>query len=71
MPWARSEDRESYDYVRGGGLLQTLFKIRGGRTLITRYTYQTTDTFPASPAATQGQKTRAFPGFAIVIGFDQ
>jgi outer membrane protein insertion porin family len=39
------EDREGYDYVRGGMLLQTLFRIRGGRTLITRYSYQKTDTF--------------------------
>jgi outer membrane protein insertion porin family len=39
------EDREGYDYVRGGMLLQTLFRFRGGRTLITRYTYQKTDTF--------------------------
>ncbi len=39
------EDRESYDYVRGGGFVQTAFRVRGGRTLIARYSYQKTDTF--------------------------
>src|SRR6266699_985209 len=32
--------------------------------------YQTTETLPASPAVTHGQKTRAFAGAAIVIGAD-
>src|SRR5207248_1771699 len=32
--------------------------------------YQTTETFPASPAATHGQKTRALPGWATATGDD-
>ncbi len=39
------EDREGFDYVRGGGLLQTLISLKPGRTLIARATYQKTDTF--------------------------
>ena len=32
--------------------------------------YQTTETLPASPAATHGQNTRVLPGAVTVIGFD-
>ncbi len=64
------EDRDSFDYVKGGGLLQTLFRIRGGRTLITRYTYQKTDTFnvevPLSEVDRQFQDaTLSGPSFSV------
>ncbi len=42
------EDREGFDYVRGGGLVQTLINLKPGRTLIVRATYQKTDTFNVS-----------------------
>lgn len=42
------EDREGFDYVRGGGLVQTLFTLKPGRTLIARATHQRTDTFNVS-----------------------
>jgi outer membrane protein insertion porin family len=38
------EDRTSFDFVRGGALLQTV-RRRGAWSLIVRYTYQLTDTF--------------------------
>jgi outer membrane protein assembly complex protein YaeT len=42
------EDREGFDYVRGGGLVQTLFTLKPGRTLIARASHQRTDTFNVS-----------------------
>jgi outer membrane protein assembly complex protein YaeT len=39
------EDREAFDYIRGGFIAQSLFTLKTGRTLITRVTYQKTDTF--------------------------
>jgi outer membrane protein assembly factor BamA len=38
------EDRTSFDFVRGGALVQTV-RQRGAWSLIVRYTYQLTDTF--------------------------
>ncbi|HET7292564.1 MAG TPA: BamA/TamA family outer membrane protein [Vicinamibacteria bacterium] len=65
------EDREGFDYVKGGGLVQTLFRIRGGRTLITRYAYQKTDTFnvevPQDEVDRQFQDaTISGPSFSVV-----
>jgi len=65
------EDRESYDYVRGGSFLQSAFRTRGSRTLIARYTYQKTDTFnvevPLDEVDRQFQDaTISGPSFSVV-----
>jgi outer membrane protein assembly factor BamA len=39
------EDREGFDFIRGGVLLQTAFRLAPTRTLITRYAYKKTHTF--------------------------
>jgi len=39
------EDRESFDYVRYGGLVQTAFRLSHRQGVILRYVYQSTDAF--------------------------
>jgi len=65
------EDRESFDYVRGGGLVQTLFVLKPGRTLIARATHQRTDTFNvAVPEAAVDRQFRdatiSGPSFSLI-----
>jgi len=65
------EDREGFDYVRGGGLLQSLFDLRTGLKLIGRLVYQTTDTFNVSVPQDEVDRqfqdaTIAGPSFSVI-----
>jgi hypothetical protein len=42
------ENREGFDFVRGGGLLQSALRLGDSRSLIVRYSYKKTDTFHVS-----------------------
>jgi outer membrane protein assembly factor BamA len=65
------EDREGFDYVRGGALVQSLFDLKHGRKLIGRLVFQTTDTFnvtvPQSEVDRQFQDaTISGPSFSVL-----
>lgn len=65
------EDREGFDYIRGGALVQSLFNLKSGRKLIARLMYQTTDTFNVTVPEDEVDRqfndaTIAGPSFSIL-----